>query len=76
MIRIKSKAGSDHVELEIKAEGLADDIINEAVAVMVGLPEKLASELPRDAFGVFSKTMSHALRTRIDELEVKTNAVN
>lgn len=76
MIRIESKAGSAHVDLKIKAEGLADDIINEAVAVMVGLPEKLASELPRDAFGVFSKTMSHALRTRIDELEGEANAVN
>lgn len=66
MIEIKAKwnESGGYADVSIKAHGSANEIIAEATSIVLGLPKKLADELPLEAFAAFCENVkrnSHAL---------------
>ena len=78
MIEIKANRDTtgEAVELDINVHGPADDIIAEATAVVLGLPRRLADELPLEVFGalVDAIKLNSSELIRIEEGE--NNALN
>lgn len=68
MIKITAKANEKGVGLNIKAEGKAEDIINEALAIVDQLPKSLKNTDPDSYHEFMSKMLLHELDHIIDGL--------
>lgn len=77
MIEIKAKwneSGGD-ADVSIKAHGSANEIIAEATLIVLGLPKKLADELPLEAFAAFCENVK-LNSCALMETEDNNNALN
>lgn len=66
--KFKEKDGAKGVELKVKAEGPADDVINEALTIVNELPKELG-KLDHDLYREFTrKQLLHTLDHIFDTL--------
>ena len=68
MIEIKAEVINDTIEFSSKISGKGRDIVDEAVEIMVRLPERLI-DMDSDLFGIIKDRFSERIRATIAEEE-------